>query len=55
MLSPRNTDYDTQVDHITEMTPVKVPYVIPWKHRLYDTPVNPITEMTPVKVPYVIP
>jgi hypothetical protein len=34
MLSPRNTDYDTQVDPITEMTPVKVAYDIPWKLQL---------------------
>jgi hypothetical protein len=54
MSSPGNTDYDTQVDHITEMTPVKVPYVIPGNTD-YDTPINPITEMTPVKVPYGIP
>ena len=36
MSSPGNTDYDTQVDHITEMTPVKVPYVIPGNTD-YDT------------------
>ena len=34
MLSPRNTDYDTQVDPITEMTPVKVAYDIHRKLQL---------------------
>jgi hypothetical protein len=53
MSFPGNSNYDTHINPITEMTPVEVPYVIPGNTD-YDTPINPITEMTPVKVPYVI-
>jgi hypothetical protein len=54
MSFPGNSNYDTHINPITEMTPVEVPYVIPGNTD-YDTPIHPITEMTPVKVPYVIP
>ena len=50
MLSPGNTDYDTQVNPITEMTPVKV--LLSPGNTDYETQVNPIAEMTPVKVAY---
>jgi hypothetical protein len=53
MLFPGNTDFDTQVHPINEMTPVKVP-CYPLETPIM-TLVNPITEKTPVKIPYVIP
>jgi len=45
----------TLVNPITEMTPVKVPYVFSPGNFNYDTQINHITEMTPVKVHYDIP